>query len=154
VDLVGWRGTLLAWAALLLGVVAPLNAWQRLPDDPGPPPAGGAPAGDGWTLAGAARSSSFWWLAAMRFSSACAFPLMNTHMVAYAIGQGVAPTTAATALGAVSLVSLAGRLTTGWLSDRIGRAPTLTIAYASAAAGIGCVALLAATGSPGWLALY
>ena len=61
---------------------------------------------------------------------------------------------AATALGAVSLVSLAGRLATGWLSDRLGRAPTLTLTYASAAVGIGCLAGLAATGAPWWLALY
>lgn len=118
---VGWRGTLLAWAGLLLGVVVPLNVFQR---------------------------------AAARFFGACAFPLMNTHLIAYAVGQGVAPATAATALGTVSLVSLAGRLPTGWLCDRIGRAPALTVAYASAAAGIGCAALLAATGSPLWLALY
>jgi len=36
-----------------------------------------------------------------------------------AIGQGIAPATSAAALGAVSLVSLAERLTTGVLSSRI-----------------------------------
>ena len=66
----------------------------------------------------------------------------------------MAPAPAAAALGSVSLVSLVGRLTTGWLSDRIGRAPTLTLMYASAALGIGCLALLAVTGSRGWLVLY
>ena len=79
---------------------------------------------------------------------------MNTHVIAHAIGQGVTPAAAATALGTVSLVSLAGRLTTGWLSDRIGRAPTLTIMYASAAIGVGCLAAMAATGAPMWLTLY
>jgi MFS family permease len=54
----------------------------------------------------------------------------------------------------VSLVSLAGRLATGWLSDRIGRAPTLTLTYTSAAVGIGCLGLLALTGAPGWLGLF
>ena len=107
-----------------------------------------------WTLALAARAPAFWFLTLMRFAGACAFPLMNVHMVAYAIGRGVAPATAATALGAVSLVSMAGRMTTGWLSDRIGRAPTLTLAYASAALGIGCLSMLAVTGAPWWLTLY
>ncbi|MBI4592634.1 MAG: MFS transporter [Candidatus Rokubacteria bacterium] len=79
---------------------------------------------------------------------------MNVHMVAYAIGHGIAPGAAATALGAVSLVSLAGRLTTGWLCDRVGRAPALTITYASAALGIACLVLLAATSSPLWLVVY
>ncbi|MBI4636325.1 MAG: MFS transporter [Candidatus Rokubacteria bacterium] len=152
---VGWRATLLAWALLLVAIVVPLNAFQRLPAV-APLPAGGDGAHEppAWTLGRAVGSAPFWWLALMRFSAACAFPLINTHMVAYAVGQGIAPAAAATALGSVSLVSLAGRLATGWLSDRIGRAPTLTIAYTSAALGIGCLALLAATGSPAALVLY
>lgn len=148
----GWRATLLAWAALLLVVVLPLNALQRLPQG-GRTPAAGATLAP-WTVRAAVRSSPFWWLAAVRFFGACAFPLLNTHMVAYAIGQGVAPAAAATALGAVSLVSLAGRLSTGWLSDRIGRAPTLTITYASAALGIACLAGLSVGDSPAWLVLF
>jgi MFS family permease len=98
------------------------------------------------------RSSAFWWLAAVRFFGACAFPVINVHMVAYAIGQGIAPAQAATALGAVSLVSLAGRMATGWLADRVGRAPALTIAYASAAIGITCLMMLSLTHAPHWLA--
>jgi len=149
----GWRATLLVWAALLLVIVVPLNAFQRLPvvDVPARRAAGMTA---GWTLGGALRSAPFWWLTAMRFSGACAFPILNVHLVAYAIDHGIAPAAAATALGAVSLVSLPGRLATGWLCDRIGRALTLTLAYASAALGIGCLVLLSATGAPTWLALY
>lgn len=153
VEALGWRATLLVWAAVLVIVVVPLSALQRLPARE-VPIAGGAPSTAGWTIGQAIRSSPFWWLAAMRFFGACAFPLMNTHMVAYAIGRGIPPATAAAALGAVSLVSLAGRLTTGWLSDRLGRAPTLTITYASATAGIASLAALSASGSLLWLGLY
>ena len=149
----GWRATLLVWAGLLLVVVIPANALQRLPDDPRPSPATGARPAD-WTLAAALRAPAFWWLAATRFFAACAFPLMNTHLVAYAVGHGIPPEEAAAALGSVSLVSLAGRLTTGWLADRIGRAQTLTVMYASALAGVACLALLALTGSPAWLLGY
>lgn len=154
VSAVGWRGTLLAWAALLVAVVIPLNTLQRLP------PPSTATSGEpivttgGWTLALALRAPAFWWLGLTRFFGACSFPLVNVHMVAYAIGQGIAPAAAAAALGAVSLVSLAGRLTSGWLSDRIGRAEALTIAYTSAALGIGCLALVAFTGVPAWLVGY
>lgn len=148
----GWRATLLVWAALLLLVVLPLNALQRLPPGSRAPAAAAGPAP--WTVGAALRASPFWWLAAVRFFGACAFPLLNTHAVAYAIGRGVAPAAAATALGAVSLVSLAGRLSTGWLSDRIGRAPTLTIAYASAALGIAGLAGLTVGDSPAWLVLF
>jgi MFS family permease len=154
VSALGWRATLLVWAALLLLIVLPLSAFQRLPAvgraaRPAPREARAA-----WTVVDAVRSRPFWWLAATRFFGACAFPVLNVHMVAYAIDQGIAAATAASALGAVSLVSLAGRLTTGVLSDRIGRAETLTLAYASAAAGVGCLVLLWATAAPWWLALY
>jgi predicted MFS family arabinose efflux permease len=154
VGTVGWRTTLLVWAVLLLVVVLPLNALQRLPARETSRPTEATGPAAAWTVGGAVCSKPFWWLAATRFFGACAFPLMNTHLVAYAIGQGVSPARAAGALGAVSLVSLAGRLATGWLSDRLGRAATLTITYASAAVGIACLAGLAATGGQGWLVLY
>ncbi len=149
----GWRATLWLWAGLLLAVVVPLNVFQRLPDDAREPSGAGGRVQD-WTLAGALRAPAFWWLGAMRFFSACAFPLMNTHLIAYAVDQGIDAAGAAAALGSVSLVSLAGRLTTGWLADRLGRAEALTITYASAGAGVGCLGLLAGTGSPYWLAGY
>lgn len=156
VSRVGWRGTLLVWAALLVAVVVPLNAFQRVPDARGARTSAPKPgaAGDDWTLGAALRARAFWWLALMRFCGACAFPLLNVHLVAFAVGQGIAPAAAAAALGAVSLVSLAGRLTTGWLCDRLGRAPALTLTYASAAAGVGCLGLLAATRWPGWLVAF
>jgi predicted MFS family arabinose efflux permease len=155
VDAIGWRGTLLVWAALLMTVVVPLTALLRQPERaaPGPRPARAAGAAE-WTLARALRAPAFWWLGLMRVFASGAFPLMNVHMVAYAVGQGVPPATAAAALGTVSLVSLPGRLATGWLCDRVGPAPALTITYASAALGIGGLTLLAVTGAQGWLALY
>lgn len=154
VDAIGWRGTLLVWAGLLVAVVIPLNAFQRLPERVVPVGREVQVEASGWTLELAVRSPAFWWLALTRVCAACAFPILNTHMVAHAIDHGIAPATAAAALGTVSLVSLPGRFATGWLSDRIGRAPTLTITYASATVGIGCLALLAFTQSPLWLALY
>lgn len=157
VSAIGWRGTLLVWAGLLVAVVIPLNAFQRLPPAEVIVPRGdvaGAPPPAAWTVRAALRSAPFWWLAGMRFFAACAFPMINTHVVAYAIGRGVAPAAAATALGTVALVSLAGRLTTGYLCDRIGRAATLTVMYAACALGIGCLTMLAVTGSPAWLAAY
>jgi MFS family permease len=150
---IGWRATLLVWAALLLLIVVPLNAFQRLPPRvlPATGPSDAAPA---WSVTRAVRSAPFWWLAATVFCGSCAFPVMNTHMVAYAVAHGITPERAATALGAVSLVSLAGRYGTGWLSDRIGRAATLTLAYGSAALAVGALSLLALTERAAWLVLY
>jgi MFS family permease len=154
----GWRASLLIWAALLVVILIPANAFQRLPDlgggglqrghagTPGP-----QPHDNNWSLQSAARAPAFRWLVAVRFFSAMGFPLMNVHLVAFAVGAGISPAKAAAALGTVSLVSLAGRLLTGWLSDRLGRAPTLTLTYTSAMVGIGNLGLLAWTGWPGWL---
>jgi predicted MFS family arabinose efflux permease len=154
VTAIGWRGTLIVWAALLLVIVVPLNAFQHVPPRRDAAVTGSQDVPARWTVSAAIRSAPFWWLALMQFSGSCAFPVMNTHMVAYAIGQGIAPETAATALGAVSLVSLGGRFATGWLSDRIGRPLTLTVAYGSAAVAIACLFLLARGGWPFWLVLY
>lgn len=157
----GWRATLLVWAALLIAILIPANAFQRLPaagshgtEAPGGRKSGSPPHDNDWTPGRAVRAPAFWWLTAARFFSAMGFPLMNVHMVAFAVGAGVAPARAAAALGAVSLVSLAGRLLTGWLADRLGRAAALTLTYASAVIGIGQLGLLAWSGWPGWLVGY
>ncbi len=156
-----WRGVLLVWAALVAFVIIPINVFQRLPAPAsGAAADAGAPAGapgeptEHWTLAGAARTGAFWNLAGARWCSAMGFPLMNVHMVAFAVGAGVPAVEAAAALGSVSLVSLPGRLATGWLADRIGRAQTLAITYASAIAGIACLTMLAWHGSRAWLVAY
>jgi len=154
VSALGWRTTLLVWAAALVLVVVPLNAFQRLPETSAAAHDDPADLRPGTTLAAALATPAFWWLAAMRFFGSCAFPVMNVHMVAYAIGRGIAPVTAAAALGAVSLVSLAGRLTTGVLCDRLGRAPALTLTYTSAALGVGCLTVLGLTGESWWLVPY
>ncbi|MBI4591615.1 MAG: MFS transporter [Candidatus Rokubacteria bacterium] len=161
----GWRATLVVWAALLVALLIPANAFQRLPSFPVAAhgtmrPAGGQASGSPsqdrveWTISSAARARAFWWLVAVRFFSAVAFPLMNVHLVAFAVGAGISPGRGAAALGTVSLVSLGGRLLTGWLADWLGRAPTLTLTYASAVVGIGHLALLTSTGWPGWLIGY
>jgi len=152
VVLYGWRTTLVVWAVLLVVVLIPANAFQRFP--PGTAPDSPARGADRWTVASAVKSVPFRWLIACRFFSSIGFPLINVHLVAFAVGAGILPVHAAAALGTVSLVSLAGRLITGWLADRLGRAETLTLTYASASLGIGCLALLAWSGWPGWLFFY
>ncbi len=152
VVLFGWRVTVRVWAAILLALLVPANQFQRVPAGTGI--RGASHDARGLTLTSAVGSSAFWWLAACRFFSSTGFPLMNVHMVAFAVGAGIPPVKAAAALGTVSLVSLGGRLTTGWLADRLGRAKTLTLTYSSAALGISSLALLAWSGWPGWLFFY
>ncbi len=150
----GWRTTLLVWAAVLVVVLIPASAFQRLPVPTSGRKAAPAAGDNTWTLRRALWAPVFWWLVAVRFFSAMGFPLMNLHMLAFAVGAGISPVNAAAALGTVSLVSLAGRLLTGWLADRLGRAPALTLTYTSAIVGIGNLGLLAWTGWSGWLVGY
>jgi MFS family permease len=158
-----WRLALLIWAAVLLLVIGPLTFFQALPEAREPlrgEERGGAPSQGSsnrlghWTLAAAVRTSAFWHLIVARGLSAIGFPLMNLHMVAFAIGTGIPSVQAAAALGSVSMVSLGGRLATGWLADRLGRAPALGITYSSAILGIACLLMLGWTGTPGWLLGY
>jgi MFS family permease len=145
----GWRAVLLAWAALLVLGIRPASLFQRLPP-PAREAAGAAPgqATPGWTLRAAVRTGAFRYLALARWFSAMAFPLMNVHMVAFAVEAGAPPGQAAAALGTASLVSLGGRMLTGWLADRIGRAATLTLTCSRAVLGLGCLSTLAVHGSP------
>lgn len=159
VSWLGWRTTLMVWAGLLVALIVPANLFQTLPEPPAR--AGGVErghearsAGASWSLGGALRSAAFWNLLGARWFTAVGFPLMNVHMVAFAVGAGVPAVEAAVALGSVSLVSLGGRLATGWLADRLGRAEALSLTYSSAVLGIGCLGLLAWTGWHGWLLGY
>ncbi len=145
----GWRGALLAFAGLLT-LLIPANALQRLP--PVTTRSGATLVmPDASTLRVAAAAAAFWWLALLRFFAGIAFQLVNVHAVAFAVGAGVHPLRAASALGGVSLVSLVGRTTIGWLADRLGREAALTIGFGSALVGLGGLGLLGVTGWPGWL---
>jgi len=148
---IGWRGALLVLSALLLVLVVPANAFQRVP--PATPDSPRLPAARG-SLREATRAPAFRWLVLLRFVSGIGFHLVNVHVIAFAVGTGIPALRAAAALGAVSLVSLAGRMTVGWLADRIGREITLTLSYGSALVGLGFLFLLHATGRPGWLTLF
>ena len=151
IDGFGWRGALLVLGGLVLLLVVPANAFQRLPLASGD--AARLPAARG-SLREAARTPAFWWLVLLRFVSGIGFHLVNVHVIAFAVGTGIPALQAAAALGAVSLVSVAGRMTVGWLADRIGREVTLSLSYSSALLGIGCLYLLHATGWSGWLTAF
>ncbi|MBI2000969.1 MAG: MFS transporter [candidate division NC10 bacterium] len=148
----GWRMALFTLAAFLLLVLVPANWEQRLPevgeaDGPnsvGGPPLG--PTGRDWTLRSAVASPRFWWLVLARFCSGLAFQMMNVHLVAYVVGAGYGKMTAASTMGAVSMVSMLGRYLVGLASDRLGRAMALTLAYTSTTLGILALMSLATLG--------
>jgi len=132
----------------------PANAFQRAPRGASNPAAHPPAFREQRALRESVRSTPFWWLLLLRFVSGIGFHLVNVHVIAFAVGARVPPLRAAAALGSVSLVSLAGRMTVGWLADRLGREITLTLSYGSALLGIGCLFLLHSTGWAGWLTFF
>ncbi|MBI2466694.1 MAG: MFS transporter [Candidatus Rokubacteria bacterium] len=153
VDAWGWRVALRVLAGLLVALVVPANAlFQHVPL-PAPGAAPAEPSGRP-PLGTAARTATFWWLAALRFFTGVGFTLVNVHAVAAAVEAGIAPLRAAAALGSVSLVSLVGRLGVGWLTDRLGPACALSLSFGSGLVGVACLGLLAVTGEGAWLAAF
>ena len=89
-----------------------------------------------WTVSTALRTSAFWGLfAAYLFTSIAAYSVLP-HSVAYLVEQGFNPLVAAGAFGMTGMLSVVGILAVGWLSDKFGRLPTVTITYFSSILGV------------------
>ncbi len=135
----GWRAACIALALIAAVVLLPLNLLLRkrpqdiglYPDgDPAPPQTTSGHARNvvdtawasiTWTLARAARTARFWWIALGYFCMLYAWYAVQVHQTKYLIEIGVAPIEAAWALGLVSLAGVPGSVVFGHLSDRIGR---------------------------------
>lgn len=74
-----------------------------------------------WTLPRAALTARFWWIALGYFLALIAWYAIQVHQTKYLVEIGFAPSAAAWALGAVSIVAIPGQILLGALSDRIGR---------------------------------
>ena len=141
----GWRTACIILGVGLLCVLAPLNLFvARKPSDLGLEPDGDAAATPGgpakrsnvvdpawaaidWTLARAIRTFRFWMLALGYFTGLFTWYAVQVHQTKYLLEIGYSATTAAWALGAVSLAGVPGQIGLGWLSDRIGREWVWTI---------------------------
>lgn len=72
----------------------------------------------GWTLASAVRSQPFWLVAATFVLLNSPVQLVLTHHVAHLVGVGQPKVFVANVVGLVGLVSVAGKILWGYLSDR------------------------------------
>jgi sugar phosphate permease len=135
----GWRAACWAMGLSLLFVVGPLTFLVRgrpeevgaLPDGAPAAAAGGAARASNvvdptwasveWTLARAARTGRFWWLALAYFCALFAWYAVQVHQTKYLVEVGFSPAVAAWALGLVSVVAVPGQIGLGTLSDRVGR---------------------------------
>ena len=143
----GWRASCSAMGLLVLLVIGPLIFLvRRRPEDLGLLPDGtmhahpteaarsGANIVDPvwaaieWTLAGAMRTSRFWWVVLAYFCSMVAWYVVQVHQTKYLTEIGFPPIVAAWSLGMVSVVAIPGQIVLGAWSDRIGREWVWTIA--------------------------
>ena len=136
---VGWRDACRALGLLLLIVLAPINLLLRKrPEDMGLRPDGDAVplasaalrpsnvvdpvwAAVDWTVGRAVRTARFWWLALGYFCALYAWYAVQVHQTKYLQEIGFSAARSAWALGLVSLIGVAGQISLGHVSDRIGR---------------------------------
>lgn len=142
----GWRMafTLTGAATVVVGVVIAAALMRRRPEDMGLLPDGDPPqeiAGLGQDVLKAAghnaerdlglvqamRTYQFWVFLAGYLLAVTGIQAIYVHLVAYATDVGISPMVAASVVGFIGLISVAGRIGIGWLGDRIGRRQALVL---------------------------
>ena len=78
---------------------------------------------------GALTSSPLWLLMSGFFVCGFTLATISTHFVAFATDRGIAPASAATALGLIGAFNILGTLLVGSISDRLGRKNPLALIY-------------------------
>lgn len=151
IETFGWRWAYRILAMAVVAWVLPAALWL-VRDPPGGdrPGAGIASCRDSerggsahgyWTLAGALRTWQFWGAAGVYFTGNFVTQMLLIHQVAYLVDHGVPVMTAAALGGIVGLVSIAGKIGWGALSDRTTRPLAYGLAFACVAASIGGLVL-------------
>ena len=108
----------------------------------------------GWTLRAATRTSVYWGLAMLFFCTATAMFSIVVQLVAFLVDAGFSPLTAATAFGALGMLSAASVMGSGFLSDRFGYRQTATVSFVGTASGMVLLLFLTAVPSPALLMLF
>ena len=110
--------------------------------------------GEGWTLRGALRTRVFWGLAQIFFCTAAGMFCIVVQLVAFLIDAGFSPLVAATAFGAIGMLSAASIMGSGFLSDRFGYRQTATASFLGTASGMALLLVIATAPSLLLLALF
>jgi MFS family permease len=106
---------------------------------------------EGWTLRAAARTPLFFGLSQAFFCTAAAMFSIIVQLVAFLIDSGFSPLAAATAYGAVGLMSAASVMGSGFMAERFGYRQTVSVTFVGTAAGM--LILLLITAFPSYLLL-
>jgi MFS family permease len=175
----GWRAAALAVAAILVIVGLPLAQIVRHrpeemglrpdgdPREPGARPTAmrttpapvepdrtAAPDGD-CTVGRAMRTRAFWMLVASGSLFGVAQAGLNVHIIPHLLGVGIPAAVAASAVAAMTILSVVGRLCFGWLGDRMPKRYALALSYGLTFLGLAVFAEIATVWQLGlFLALY
>ena len=156
----GWREACWAMAAVVLGLLGPLNliAQRRRPEDLGLLPDGDtkpavtadAPAKPlgGPTLKQAMATPAFWFIALAAFGMLWVWYAVQVHQTQYLIDIGFSTDMATLGLAAVAAFGIAGQINGGWMADKIGREGAWTIGCLGFAACYATLILMREAPSP------
>jgi len=108
----------------------------------------------GWTLRSAMRTDVFRGLSQAFFFTASAMFTNQVQLVDFLVDAGFSPLAAATAYGAVGMMSAASVMMSGFTSDRFGYRQTVTATFIGTAAGMVILLLLTFAPSVALLVLF
>ena len=160
----GWPSAYLGLAALVVVFVIPPIFLLIPPSPEEPQAASGKTHGSShgrlnvssddsdWTVKRALTNSSFWLLFTTRVLASLGNQIIVTHQVAHAVDVGYPKILAASVFGVMGVVSIAGRIGFGYLSDVIRREVVYT--WVQLVSAVGTVALMATTNTSLPILLY
>lgn len=159
IDGMGWRFAFLFLGGLILLTVLPMNALfqRRSPEEVGQKPDGimsqsnmslspkkgksgsinpaSNPEGQ-WTLKAALYTRAFWYIALVVFCTGFFINMLLVHQAIHIVDVGYSKMMAASLVGTVGIIGSVGGIFCGYLSDRVGREISFTLAGAVAFAGV------------------
>jgi predicted MFS family arabinose efflux permease len=130
VDRYGWRGAILALAAIHAATTIPGHLLVRRPPDLGAPRAHhDAGAQRRRIVSAALRDPAYWAIAAAFTASAAAIATVAVHLVGYLTELGHRPGFAASTTGLLGILSVTGRLATTATTRRLTPTTTTAIVF-------------------------
>jgi len=138
----GWRSAYLVQAVALAALVPVVAAFQRsAPPQPAPVPRKAEPPGTHRHVEALARRPRFWFTFLQFLFGPLSSSPVTVHQASLMRDKGIAPATVGWIVSLFGLAWMAGMLSAGLLSDRIGRERTYTVGTIGMVAG--CAVLLA-----------
>jgi MFS family permease len=136
-----WRGAyrVLGWCVIAVAVLQFFAVpWRRFAlGDPRVEALHAASAhGAEWTVRTAMRTPVYWGMVRVFLFTSMGMYIVLVQVVSYLIDLGMAPVAAATAFGAMGMLSVASVMSSGLIADRFGTRPTAMASFIGTALGI------------------